>query len=112
MPKKVIGGADQPFVVRVGWSDGSVQVGVETVEGHSLLTTLYGDVDTARAIGAFSVEPTKACSEFERGIDVLDFIESQEPDYRGIWSSLNRAQINDLIVTLRKARDKAYGADA
>ena len=31
---------------------------------------------------------------------------------RGLWCDLDRAGINRLIRTLRKARDQAYGADA
>lgn len=30
----------------------------------------------------------------------------------GLWMDLNRAQINRLIRSLRRARDAAYGADA
>jgi hypothetical protein len=32
-------------------------------------------------------------------------------DFTGIWSTLDRADINNLIGLLRKARDSAYGVD-
>ena len=36
-----------------------------------------------------------------------------ERDYdAGLWTSLTRDQINVVIRTLRKARDRAFGADA
>ena len=43
MPREVIKGVNGMFDVHVGWSDGAVQLGVETAEGKSLAETFHGE---------------------------------------------------------------------
>lgn len=45
-------------------------------------------------------------------IGVAQFDPSRELPTKGVFMSLDRAGINRLIRTLRKARDAAYGSDA
>jgi len=114
MPKESVPVSDgESFRVKIGWSEETVQIGVENVEGHSLLDTLYGDIETLRAIGRnFSGEANHTLSDVERGADIVEYIAGRKPEFTGVWSTLNRNQINYLIRLLRKARDRAFGADA
>ncbi len=57
-------------------------------------------------------------SRIVHGADHSDYVptESERPEaagnpIRGMYMSLDRAQINDLIRNLRKARDQAFGRD-
>ena len=121
MPKEVIRPSvprdntfDQPFDVQVGWAaDRDVQIGVETCDGKSLLSQLYGDPD---ALETIAVTVGQRFARF-RGMDstqvrdLLDAIEASQVNVSGLWASMDRHQINRLIATLRKARNSAYGRD-
>lgn len=73
--------------VAVGWdADRGVQIGV--VPGPSANITISSNT-AAAATGATISGP-----------------------HGGLWMDLDRAGINRLIRSLRKARDSAYGADA
>src|SRR5947209_4040812 len=93
MPKETINGLAGGYDVRVGWSPeptGHVQVGVETTDGYSLTSMIYGDQATLLRIGreatARGWQPgpvdgaEDATSRLIRvGRDVLDLIEGSGP---------------------------------
>lgn len=127
MPKETVQDTAGLFDVRVGWDHvGSAQVGVETADGRSLISALYGDKDalaligqrvgelTPLAPGATRVTSSEALAGYGRSI--LDVIEASQTspgtaEYVGVWSTLDRGAINRLIRTLRRARDAAFGRD-
>lgn len=83
MPKEVIY-TDQKndFNIQVGWSHNAVQVGIETTSGEPLLDVLR---------------------DLEAG--------NLTPQFKSVWSNVDRQDINELIKFLRKARDAAFGRD-
>ncbi len=48
----------------------------------------------------------------EIGVNALDISTHQGSHGTGMFATFDRAGLNRLIRTLRKARDQAYGADA
>jgi hypothetical protein len=101
MPKEVVYDQTGMWNVHVGWSPsevveadmGSVQVGIETGSGVPLIEQLWA----------------------QRPADLkVETVEHPEgyPPFRGVWGTYDRAGLNRLIRTLRRARDQAYGADA
>ncbi len=40
-----------------------------------------------------------------------EYGDDDQPNWQGPWIGLDRHQINELIRTLRQARDSAYGRD-
>lgn len=81
MPREMIRDVAGLYDIHVGWSNQSVQLGLETSDGRSL-------------------------------IDVLSENYEETGKAKSVWSSLERDEINELIRKLRKARDRAFGADA
>lgn len=130
MPKEIIQDTAGSYDVRVDWSPEFVQVGIETVAGHSLVTTLYGDPE---ALERIALEVYGACQQskpsqgggglhggeqaLHLGRRILDIVESSQSNpgealsYTGVFSTLNRDALNRLIKALRRARDAAYGRD-
>lgn len=85
MPRETIHGPTDESVVKVGWSDHAVQVGVELNDTRRITI---------------------------QGVEIRTSETSTTPEtYRGVWANLDREQINRLIRVLRTARDKAYGRD-
>lgn len=86
MPKERIYDSAGMYDIDVTWMgqqpDGYVQVGVSSHDGSPLSTLLNAVSDDEAAT------------------------------FTGLWGTLDRAGINRLIRTLRRARDYAYGADA
>jgi hypothetical protein len=81
MPREMVKDVAGLYDIHVGWSNQSVQIGLETASLESLINYLkanYEDIGEASSI----------------------------------WASLERDEINALIRLLRKARDRAFGADA
>lgn len=127
MPKQqVVGEAGDPFEVVVGWSTETVQVGVETVDGRSIVTVLYGDREARIRIAQRICEklgvapPTGQTSDEEAekhatlGRELLDIIEAEGDgglSYTGLHASFGRSGTNELIKVERQARDKAFGKD-
>lgn len=82
MPRETISGIG--YDVKVGWDrDGSVQVATE------MPTSETGPQDLHGLLATFGV--------------------GDHP--RGLYATLSRAGVNDLIRTLRRARDQAFGRD-
>jgi hypothetical protein len=71
----------------VGWSDNAVQIAAINSNVQATITQVHDEDGNPRAVD---------------GTETID----------GWWIDLDRAGINDLIKLLRKARDRAYGADA
>lgn len=93
MPKDKIYDNAELFDIEVGWSrEGeSVQLGLATHDGRSLAEWLAGqDENRERTVGEQLAAPA---------------------GFASLWATLDRAQINRLIKSLRKARDDAYGRD-
>lgn len=136
MPKDIIHDMSDssPFNVKVGWTaDCEVQVGVESDEGQSLFWILTGtetSEDSNRRqrrlaeLGATirektSKAPKPAADDIGRiqsdawlateTLNALDTFTIME--YSGVWASLDRRGCNQLIKSVRKARDSAYGRD-
>lgn len=97
MPKQRLIDLATMYDVEVGWrtgdGDGYVQVGIETNDRRAIIDHLAGGAipreDLDRMLGA-----------------------GELPAFTGLWSSLDRDGVNQLIRTLRRARDGAFGADA
>jgi hypothetical protein len=126
MPREHIRTPDGPWNIQIGWGDHGVQLGLEHSTGISIITMLYGNDEALGAIGKnlaekFLVKKSEVdsmnASEFRTlARDVLDVIESSQsspgyPSYNSLWANLERPQINHLVRTLRRARDRAFGAD-
>lgn len=129
MPREKIRGNDRDgYDVQVGWHpDGAdVQLGVETVDGRSLLTVLYGSDPQLERIGNLvgdaGRKPLTKDDARAFGREVLDLIEGGSPPsapdearppwgYDSVWARLDRHGCNRLIRMLRRARDSAFGAD-
>lgn len=134
MPKDIIHDMSDssPFNVKVGWTaDCEVQVGVESDEGQSLFWILIGTTsdDDGRLrrlaeLGAkirekTSLAPMPAADDIGRiqsdawlateTLNALDTFTIMA--YSGVWASLDRRGCNQLIKSVRKARDSAYGRD-
>lgn len=121
MPKETVQDTSGDFDVRVGWlAAGDVQVGVETAAGHSLVTKLYGNIDTqrsiAQAVAAAVKDRPATIGDAEFGRQILDIIEASSTNpsgsYTGVHASLDRHGCNRLIRLIRQARDTAFGSDA
>lgn len=93
MPKERVYDSCEMFDLEVGWSrEGeSVQLGITTHSGISIADWLAGQSEN-------------------RGRSVVEQLASPA-GFPSLWASLDRAQINRLIKSLRKARDDAYGRD-
>ena len=79
--------------IHVGWDGhGSVQVGIESADHRCLIDILVGDA-------------------IDR--ETLDKLlgDGQLPAFTGLWGSLDRDKVNELIRVLRKARDRSFGRD-
>lgn len=88
MPKDKVYDQSELFDVEVGWSPNhDVQIGLVTHSGVSIAEWLASAVVAS-------------------GGDM-----AQLPTFDSLWASLDRAGINRLIRTLRRARDSAYGSD-
>lgn len=126
MPKETIHDTAGTYDVRVGWSDGCVQVGVEQAAGFSLVTQLYGAPEACERLGHTVAtrldhridadgDAEKSAALGQLGREVLNWVEANanDPDgsYTGVWSTLDRTSLNRLIRVLRNARDRAYGKD-
>lgn len=134
MPKEVIFGAGGQYEARVGWTadGGEVQVGIETIDGKSLITELYGDNcrdigqrvyervhQLVTSMGQISSDADKDAALEALGRDVLDLVESSQTSpgspgtagYSGVWAALDRIRVNQMIRVLRRARDAAFGKD-
>lgn len=72
-----------------GHTPGRAEVGWSA--GHVQLATCTDDLDNLRALGAAAAP--------------------DQPDWRGVFLQLDREGINELIRSLRKARDSAFGRD-
>lgn len=120
MPKEKID-SDIPYQPRVAWGrDGSsVQLGLEDYAQHSLLWNLYGGealekyapalIDYCRNVKFHDNLTTEDAVVI--AMSFLNIIEGNSDVYYGLWSNLNRDDINQLIRVLRRARDQAFGRD-
>jgi hypothetical protein len=128
MPREKITGNDRDgYDVQVGWhNDGAdVQLGIETADGRSLLTMLYGSDPQleriAREVAEIGRKPLTAADARAFGREILDVIEggpagtppeaSAPWSYYSVWARLDRHGVNRLVRMLRRARDAAFGAD-
>lgn len=124
MPREVVHTSiDGPYLAKVGWqADRHVQLGVEGDEGRSLNWLLHQD--RAETIGDATLQMVRDMVKargkdtpdeaFNRAVGegVLDLLDTNGGDYRGVWTNLDREGCNRLIRLLRRARDAAFGADA
>ncbi len=101
MPKESIFSSDGPFGIM---EDGSeVPAGqLAPEEGHIIY-------DRAVAV-AWSRASENRDGNVEVGAELLTTADGSREDW--LFLSLDRAGINRLIQTLRRARDQAFGADA
>lgn len=134
MPREKINGTERDgYDVQVGWHPDAtdVQLGVETTDGRSLLTTLYGSGPNLERIGrtvaAIGRKPLTDDDALAFGREVLDVIEGGievsasgevlhaehggHLAFSSVWSRLDRHGCNRLIRMLRRARDTAFGSD-
>lgn len=98
MPKERITDLAGTYDIHIGWQhsgtgDGYVQLGVETHDSRTVVDTLLAGAvpraDLDRLLGS-----------------------GEAPAFTGLWGTLDRAGCNQLIRTIRRARDGAFGADA
>lgn len=134
MPREMINGQDGRFNLHVGWSpDQDVQIGIETVDGSSLLMALYGSRDSLERVGRRAIEAgwqaeipderggSAAAGDAYRavGLKILSVVEGAplggpEPAgdvWTGIWTTLTRFGCNRAIKMVRRGRDVAFGRD-
>lgn len=121
MPRETVQDEAGCYDVRVGWAaadGGDVQVGIQTAEGRSLLSVLYGDTESIAKIGHAirrfaddSHDEASRTTDEAFGRRVLDLIEGQVANYTSVWSTLSRESVNRLIRQLRRARDATFGRD-
>lgn len=114
MPKEVVTPRDGSYEIRVGWSqDRDVQVGVCAPDDRSILWILFKPEEVGQMVRAQVLETDReGYSDAALGqllLNQLDVLSYNQ--YSGLWSSLERHDINRLIKILRKARDSAYGRD-
>jgi hypothetical protein len=129
MPKETVQGTSATYDLRVGWrapAGGEVQVGIESVDGISLLTRLYGEPWQLEKFAAKAAELLAAEGPWVTNVQVaevgrrlLDLLEGlgtdpshQDTGYTSVWATLSRDGCNALIRAVRKARDRVFGADA
>lgn len=118
MPKEVIRGTGDDYVVAVGWGAYSMQVGTQAAETRSLFWQMHSDEGDLQALGlglrrlAQSGLPETAAELEESGRDLLNLLDDVSGgSYQGVWATLGRAECNQLIKLLRRARDSAFGRD-
>lgn len=127
MPREQVIGEGGPFDVAIGWSADTVQVGVTTSDGRSLVTLLYGDpqarIRIAEAVchrlgvPAPTADDSVMQAEWRAalGRELLDIVEANSDggiSYTSVHATFTRRQgVNDLIRFLRRARDVAFGKD-
>lgn len=88
MPKERVYDSAGMYDLEVGWSGLGeyVQLGLATHDGRPIVEHL-------------------------RESDLPPQSGDTYADFRSLWSTLDRGQINRLIRMLRKARDESYGKD-
>lgn len=118
MPREIVKSRDGNYDVKVGWNPvGSVQVGVETADDLPLVWQLFGTDESLSMIGQFmrklneQIAIDKSLTDQQIGHSILEALVSVHPTFQGVWSDLDRPEINQLIKLLRRARDAAYGKD-
>lgn len=132
---------EQPFRPSVGWTPGlDVQLGIQVWNSDlSVADVLHGGREgrhqtSAAEKGYREFELAKVGRALAKQMDeagpiewpqiddqryadlgqmVMDALREARSDIErdGVWTTLNRAAINDLIAALRKGRDSAYGRD-
>jgi hypothetical protein len=138
MPKDIImyptppSTGERRFDMVVGWQrECDVQVGIKTQpepDGqHHLIDVIYGGHlrDIGEALSAriakehaldvyagYRNANAEGTLHAELGQMVLDAVTGSTPFGDGVYWHPSRSQINDLIRSLRKARDQAFGSDA
>ena len=119
----VEGGHVPGFDIKVGWNkDQYMQVGIEESCGISLIRTFSRNPNCEPLLGAMIREiivpkPGSALynapdlTDAEIGAEVINILETVIGGFPGIWTDMNRHDVNELIRLLRKARDSAFGRD-
>lgn len=110
--------------LRVRWTPSmDVQLGVESVQGYGLLDLLYRqDLEqlrrTAKAVEAVVLDyQSKVAVPGQDGYEelgglILDAISGNAESTHGLWiEALSRHGCQQLIKTLRRARNAVWGAD-
>jgi hypothetical protein len=93
MPKQVIRDSADTFDVVVGWSN----------DGHVQVATVMQPPENSEA-------PKNLKELVATWPD--DASDPDNPDgATGLWSTLERSKVNELIRALRRARDAAFGRD-
>lgn len=118
MPKETIRVTDGANDVQVGWTrECDVQLGVEDSEGRSLFWK-FGDThvemigsEVRRIVIDAENNNQREFNNQVMGENVLNMLDTVCFPYSGVWSNLNRHQVNQLIKVLRRARDSAFGKD-
>lgn len=99
MPKEIIADSVGCFDVRVGWErDSCVQVATEMREP----TTPEGPKNLHELVRQWEAIPLPP---------EVESIPLSEYGSRGLYATLDREGINQLIRVLRRARDQAFGRD-
>jgi hypothetical protein len=122
MPKETFGSVGQ-YHASVGWGSGELRVGTIGADGRSLNWTLYGSPRSREEIGLKIYElvhdsPAAMPAE-DLGAAVLNILDcvpgdASGPDpaaYMGVWTRMERSEVNAFIKVLRRARDYAFGKD-
>lgn len=131
MPKEVFGSIGQ-YHVAIGWgAGGRVQLGTIGADGRSLNWQLYGDPASRSYIGeriipileeasggplALVLTPAERETLGGLVLNVLDTcpgaVTGPDPAaYMGVWTHLDRDEVNAVIKTMRRARDYTFGRD-
>lgn len=121
MPRETVA-ANDTFIVSVGWTrDHDAQVAIQMADPDRTIADLLfggeggylGDIGLSLhqqldGSDAISVE------HVELGQMVLNALKNARHfvERDGLWATLSRREINEMIQSLRKARDIAYGKDA
>lgn len=107
MPKERIGG--EAFDVDVAWGKDACYVQVGTVipayQGEPGVGDASSITNLRQLIESWDRHAAQDTSDEQGRKSDADLA-------RGLYATLDRAAVNRLVQTLRKARDQAFGADA
>lgn len=118
MPRESIRSEFGVFEVRVGWTrDCDVQIGVVEAEERSLFWVLCENqiemigAEVRRIVAEANEPGTKPLGDTQIGENLLNMLDTTCFPNSGVWSTLQRNDVNQLVRILRRARDSAFGKD-
>lgn len=87
------------------------QINTYSRDGRERLCVQYDRDGGQVMLGVQRAEQPKVSIEGAENVAVTSSAQPQFDDLGGIWMPADRAGINNLIRSLREARDKAFGRD-